>query len=190
MGLYIFGQSFLHSFRYLLAPSLGQYRAVTYPRLRDRARYLTILADRYKLSEIADYSNSFSEQDPTLSPNDIFILQIADDTTEQLYLLLFDLIEKFHGKAEKFDTGTTSEVFAKQCLMNLVPAASIKSVAAVINAAWSIRLNLNDWNILGEIEDTSKRRIEKLRVLRDLVLKSLEVYEYHKRLEKDAIKRD
>jgi hypothetical protein len=45
---------------------------------------------------------------------------------------------------------------------------------------------LDDWSILEDIKDVKKQRGEKLRVLRDLVLKSLEVYEYHKRLEKHA----
>lgn len=186
VGLYVFGQSFLHSFRYLLAPSLGQYRAVNYPRLRDRARYLSVLAGQYKLPEIPYYSDSFSEQNPTLSPNDTFILQIADEATEKLHLLLFDQVEKYHGKAEKFDTGSAHEGAAEGFFRNLVPAASIRSVAAIINAAWKIRLDLDGWEILEEIKDLKERRAEKLRVLRDLVLKSLEVYEYQKRLEKNA----
>jgi hypothetical protein len=33
VGIYVFGQSFLHSFRYLIAPSLGYYRSENYPRL-------------------------------------------------------------------------------------------------------------------------------------------------------------
>lgn len=186
VGLYVFGQSFLHSFRYLLAPSLGQYRAVAYPKLRNRARYLTLLAKRYMLPEIPNYADSFNEQDPTLSPNDTFILRIADQTTEELYSRLFDLVEKYRGQSEKFEIGSPFEASAKQCLINLVPAGSIRSVAAIINAAWDIRLNLDGWKILTEEKNLEKRRSEKLRILRDLVLKSLEVYEYQKRLNKST----
>jgi hypothetical protein len=184
VGLRVFGRSFLHSFRYLLAPSLGQYRAVAYPKLQSRARYLTHLAKQYMLPEIPNYANSFSEQDPTLSPNDTFILRIADQTTEELYSLLFDLVEKYRGQSEKFDAGMAFEASAKQCLINLVPAGSVGSVTAIINAAWDIRLALDSWKIMKEEKKLERKRLEKLRILRDLVLKSLEVYEYQKRLNK------
>jgi hypothetical protein len=136
------------------------------------------------LPEIPNYANSFSEQDPTLSPNDTFILRIADQTTEELYSLLFDLVEKYRGQSEKFDAGMAFEASAKQCLINLVPAGSVGSVTAIINAAWDIRLALDSWKIMKEEKKLERKRLEKLRILRDLVLKSLEVYEYQKRLNK------
>ena len=71
-------------------------------------------------------------------------------------------------------------------LRALVPPASVHSIAAIINAGWSIRLSLDAWPILGDIENEQDRRIEKLRVLRDLMLKSFEVYEFRKRLERHA----
>jgi hypothetical protein len=73
---------------------------------------------------------------------------------------------------------------AKGCLIDLVPVATITSVSAIINAGWSLRLDLKSWDIAKDIDDENKRNKEKLRVLQDLILKSLEVYEYRKRLEK------
>jgi hypothetical protein len=57
-------------------------------------------------------------------------------------------------------------------------------MTAVVNAAWEIRLEIDKWEILADVEDESKRRREKLRILRDLVLKSFEVYEFQKRVQK------
>lgn len=52
IGLYIFGQSFFHSFRYLIAPSLGYHRSENYPRLRDRAQYMMQYGQDLGLPEI------------------------------------------------------------------------------------------------------------------------------------------
>ena len=94
------------------------------------------------------------------------------------------MVDKYRGKAEPFTTGISDEQSVKQSLLNLVPAASAKSMTAVVNAAWEIRLDIDKWEILRDIEEGSKRKKEKLRILRDLVLKSFEVYEFQKRVQK------
>jgi hypothetical protein len=81
-------------------------------------------------------------------------------------------------------TGRGEEASVKKCLLNLVPSASAKSMTAVVNAAWEIRLEVDKWNILPDVKDETKRKAEKLRILRDLVLKSFEVYEFKKRIAK------
>jgi hypothetical protein len=189
VGLYVFGASFLHSFRYLVAPSLGYHRSFTYPKLKDRARYMEHMAGLYQIPPIAEYVDSFSEQDHTLAPGEKFILEAADSATEKLFKELPALVVKYRGRAECFKDGEKEEAFLEQHLKSLVPVASARSMAAVVNAAWKIRLQIDGWPILNDIEDDQRRRDEKLRVLRDLVLKSFEVYEYRKRLEKYRAKK-
>jgi SepF-like predicted cell division protein (DUF552 family) len=143
------------------------------------------MADKFRIPLIPEYVDSFSEQDPTtLTPGEEFILEAADTATEKLYKQLPDLVEKYRGQAECFAKGEKEEETIEQHLKSLVPVASAQSMTAVVNAAWKIRLGIDDWRILMDIEDLEKRRNEKLRVLRDLVLKSFEVYEYRKRLDK------
>jgi hypothetical protein len=184
VGLYVFGRSFLHSFRYLIAPSLGYPRNLQYPRLRDRADYMVQFGKKLGIPEILGYADSFREQEDPLAPGVRFILTMADGTTRNLYSQLSMMVDKYHGQAEAFNVGAKDEPGVKKLLMNLVPAASTKSMTAVVNAAWDIRLALNDWDILNDIGDEVERRKEKLRVLKDLVLKSFEVYEVQKRNEK------
>ena len=184
LGVYVFGQSFLHSFRYLVAPSLGYRRNLIYPKLRERAQYMAEYGKKLGLPEITGYSAAFSEQDNSLAPNEAFILEVADETTKNLHDKLSTLVEKHRREAQCFKVGLNDESAARQCLLNLVPAASAKSMAAVVNAAWDIRLNLDKWEILTDEADEAKRRNEKLRILRDLVLKSFEVYEFRERIQK------
>jgi hypothetical protein len=184
VGVYVFGKSFLHSFRYLLAPSLGRYRSLNYPPLQARAQYMLQYATSLGVQPISGYADSFSEQEHSLAPSERFILEVADETTKTLHTRLPAMIDKYHGRAECFDTGRDDERCVKQSLLNLVPAASTKSMAAVVNAGWDVRLEIDEWAILTDIEDSVKRRSEKVRILRDLVWKSFEVYEFRKRIDK------
>jgi hypothetical protein len=140
--------------------------------------------EKLGIPQIPGYTDSFREQEDPVAPGVSFILSMADSATRNLYPQLPAMVEKYHGEADSFNSGKRDEPQVKDLLMNLVPAASTKSMTAVVNAAWDIRLELNDWNILGDIDNEETRRKEKLRVLRDLVLKSFEVYEVRKRSEK------
>lgn len=180
LGLYIFGRSYLHSFRYLLAPSLGQLRSPSYPPISRRANYLIYQARQYGIEHAADFAEIFSSGEPQLWPDKAFIVKMADSATEQLFTKLSELVEDFRGNAEMFSAGAAMESQAATCLKQLVPPTSVASIPAIVNAAWDIRLDLDSWNILEDVP-APDRRSEKIRVLRDLVLKSFEVYEYGKR---------
>lgn len=82
-----------------------------------------------------------------------------------------------------FTEGASQEKDAYQYLSSLVPVTASRSIAATVNAAWDRRLALEEWGILNEVSDEAERRKDKLRVLRDLVLKSFEVYEFNKRMD-------
>lgn len=186
VGVYVFGQSFLHSFRYLLAPSLGQFRSVAYPRIRSRAKYMHAYAISLGMNAIAGFEESFSDSDQTFSQSDAFMLKMADEAVDKLHTDLPNLVEKYHGVAEKFTTGRGEEEGARVCLRALIPPSTVRSVAAIVNAAWDIRLTIDEWGILTNVENADQRRIEKQRILTDLVLKTFEVYEFQKRTTPNA----
>jgi hypothetical protein len=186
VGIFIFGRSFLYSFRYLIAPNLGYDRSANYPKLKLRALYMQQAAIKHGLPAIDGFVEAFSERDLVLSPASEFILKMADETTEGLYKQLLDVVDRYRGKALPFTEGASKEEHARDCFMKLVPPASVENVSTIINAAWSIYLGLDNWDILGNIADADTRNTEKRRVLKDLVLKSLEVHEYNKRTDRNA----
>lgn len=189
VGVYSFGTSFLHAFRYLVAPSLGNFRNVQYPAIGKRAEYMQCAAKQYGFHTIERFSDSFSEQRPQLSQQDEIIVKIADGVTEKLYRELLPLVQKMCSKWPQFNISEEDEGRMKSNLWNLVPADGTDSIASIVHAGWGIRLELDDWPILLNIQEDEKRRREKLRVLGDLILKSFEVFEYRRRLEKYATKR-
>jgi hypothetical protein len=189
LGVYIFGKSFLHSFRYLLAPSLGHIRSVHYPSIRARAEYMQYAAREFGLEKIPDFAASFSEEEPRLSSENAFLVGVADQVTRTLHPKLIDLVRKYRGRAAHYTEGTGHERMATDSLRKLVPIAAVDSVSTIVNAGWNIRLDIDSWDILRDISDEADRRVEKLRVLRDLILKSFEVFEYRKRVARNATER-
>ena len=184
LGVHIFGMSYLHSFRYLLAPSLGPVRQPLYPRIGDRARYIRYAAIECGLKPEDDYMESFNEDEPDYSKSDEFVIQRADNATENLYKALPNLVRAHSGGVRCVIPDDHEERRARESLRNLVPAVTARSITPIVNAAWAIRLEIDDWGILKSEADEAKRRQSKMRVLRDLVLKSFEVYEYNFRLAK------
>jgi hypothetical protein len=140
--------------------------------------------EHYGITIDGNFAASFDEEEKDRNKEARFILAMADEATSLLVNDLIPLVEKYRGNAECFRDGSQHVESAKGCLIDLVPVATITSVSAIINAGWSLRLDLKSWDIAKDIDDENKRNKEKLRVLQDLILKSLEVYEYRKRLEK------
>src|ERR1700730_11572531 len=81
LGVYVFGQAFLYSFRYLIAPSLGHVRSVYYPRALSRAEYMQNAAVSYGLPQINEFVQAFNDKEASLSPAERFIVEAADDAT-------------------------------------------------------------------------------------------------------------
>src|SRR5207248_1719335 len=140
----------------------------------------------YGLDKIADFVDAFNDQEPQLTPSDKFMLEVADAATDKLHTRIPDLVKKYAGKAEHFNISAALVPQIGKNLRRLIPSASVNSISAIVNAAWELRLNIDDWQILNAIADEASRKTEKLRVLRDLVLKSFEVYEFNKRTDKNA----
>jgi hypothetical protein len=186
VGIYVFGEAFLHSFRYLVAPSLGRQRNLTYPSLRKRAECMLFAARHHGIETIQGFIESFQEQEPKMSKQMQFILRLSDEATANLYPKLLDLVEKNHGDAHLFSVGAANLERVRTNLQNLIPADHIDSIAVIVNAGWRVRLAIDKWDILAGEADYKKRRQEKMRVLNEILLKSFEVYEFRKRLSQHA----
>ncbi|MEI9901799.1 MAG: hypothetical protein WDN31_18740 [Hyphomicrobium sp.] len=184
VGAHLFGPSYLQSFRYLLAPSLGQTRAPHYPSIHKRAEYMVGAMSHHGVTGFSDFAKYFNEDDLTLTREEEFILDMADAATALLQADLLPLVSTYSGSAQCFKDGQRFEDDSRKCLQNLVPVASVPSVASIINAAWQVRNDFEAWPILESIKPAEKRTREMFRVLCDLVLKSLEVYEFAKRMER------
>ena len=76
-GLLIFGESYLYSFLYLLAPNVGGKSSPYYPTLETRATYLEAQANKWGFEVPANFTKSFFESGRSPGPDD-FMVDMAD----------------------------------------------------------------------------------------------------------------
>lgn len=173
IGLRIFGESYLRAFAYLLSPRLLGIRSVIYPNFRRRVSDLSNGAKAFGVQVPAKYSDLFEDfnEPPDYERNKKFLLSLADSASEQQGSDLIALAGKI-----VLDAGVplpsdekTDEIYKDFEL--IAPAQSAVSLANILNAGWRA---FHDENLWSGISQVKSRRA----VLKELLLKSIEVLEY------------
>ncbi len=171
LGFTLFGESFLHAFSYLLAPALGA-RRVDYPKIRERALRLEQLSQTKGATPPAGYTDLFDDDlTPGLTPEQLFLLEVADEAVSLLVGELTNLAEQVVADAG-IPAATDAE---KRRILDrfrlMVPAEQCQSLGDLLNAAWHASLDDTFW------EKSSIPTSRRQPILKDLVLKNLEVME-------------
>lgn len=180
IGLRIFGTSFLHAYAYLFAPNVSSPRSVKYPNSIKRVSNLIAAANAkgYKFRMPDGYKDMFEDRPlPKLTKGEKFQLAIADHVLGSKVNILIK-------RAEEIISGT---VILKPCEKEsdriyerfkfVVPAQKAESLADIINGAWKAYNKSELWKHLPKINE------EKENVLKDLVLKNIEIFTYEGLLE-------
>ena len=172
LGLRLFGEAYLNAFAYLLAPGSGA-RLPWYPSLTDRVGYLLTAAGQWQLSWPPDYQRLF---DPEVlsgfTAYDEFKAKIADQSLSAVSHLLIDEADRT-ARSTGVALRTPTEVDRIRKRFDLgAPAEDCQSIADVVNAAWAAGDDPNLW------ADVPTMAEKKGQVLKELVLKNLEVFEF------------
>jgi hypothetical protein len=171
IGVRIFGASYLHAFAYLLAPSFGT-RAIEYPGIETRVQNLVNAASKFGVSHSPSFPNLFDRDAlPTLSDADTFRLEIADEALAQL---IDELLVEADGRVTNAAIGISADAEVSNVLKRIrqvVPAEGCKTIADILNGAWLAWEDPDLWTQFPGIAD------RKLSVLKELVLKNLEIFE-------------
>ena len=149
VALMIFGSAYLHSFSYLISPSLSVSRSVVYPALKTRVENLVYGASKYGIRVPKGFEESFEDDKPVKLGNlDAFRLELADKSLEGVLDLLSDLakmnVENSLGSADSQNKENSKEKEepesgVKKILKRFqlgVPATGSKNFADILNAAW------------------------------------------------------
>lgn len=177
LGVRIFAESYLHAFGYLLAPrSLGQ-RSVTYPNTRRRIEHLAAAASAFEVAVPEWWGPSFEDSpEPSDQPVKLMV-SVADAVSASL-------LESLIAKVREYATGhgipmRSTEMVAKvrESFQFVIPVPERHNLSDILVAGWECFHNVNLWPEHAEIGDE-----ERERVLRNLVLKSIEVSEVDARL--------
>jgi hypothetical protein len=185
IGVWLFGTSYLHAFRYLAAPAIGDRRNELYPPMQARSEILVKAALEFSYPVPKGYIDSFnvSSSPSSTHPAAVLLLHLADQTTATFVDELIHEVNAYLSRIRAIHKPTREGIQHALTYLDLVCAVpGAKTIADITNAAWQIRLDLASWNI-PDISDDGK-----IPILSDLVFKSLEVDEYNRLVESHARK--
>ncbi len=172
LGLRIFGTSYLESFAYLLAPNdLGE-RSLEYPDMLPRIGNLVRAAKEYGVPVRPGYEDQFDNYEPPdLSEEDEFRLEMADEALDKLVPGLIKEADRVVKEAG-IESSTPQEIARIVSRVRLVvPAEGCKTLADILNAAWVAYLDNDLWRDVEQVRD------KRDKVLKELILKNIELFE-------------
>lgn len=196
VGLRIFGQAYLHAYAYLLAPNVSSPRSAYYPNAMKRVDNLIRAArcDRYKVEvrndkgdlveEIPDaykdllvevpngYRDLFHDRpESNVGQADRYRLKVADGVLDDMFdTLAIKTDELIRSTGIQLpDAGQAQEIYGR--FKKVVPANGCRCLADILNAAWIAFWDRRLW------EDIPRIVPEMSVILRELVLKNIEIFE-------------
>ena len=176
IGLKIFGESFAHAFHYLLAPGLGEQRALHYPTLPARARFMVAYGGLdFGALGYPDYPSEFQELTPRLSKEQVFISRAADDITIGLAGALYaEAAFKVASSAPNLISEKSHQDEILAMFKRGIPSRQPRSLPDILNAGWQFVREGK------QTDETDRRPIFEW--TSELVLKSIEVLEFRRHL--------
>lgn len=172
VGLKIFHKSYLCAFAYLLSPKLFDVRSVRYPSMLKRVRNLIRASDKFNIPVPPGYVDLFDDAiHLDLNPSGIFLLDLADEALNAVVDKLILLAESIVIESGVLNTNDDEIFRIYNRFKQIVPAEDCRSFQDIISAAWRAYEDEEIW------KDRPKVRKNKNTILKDLVLKNIEVFE-------------
>ena len=176
VGLRIFGESYLHAFAYLLAPKQLWIRSVVYPNLVKRVDNMLTAATKYAVQAPLEYKSEFEDMNTSsFDRQQVFLLSLADAASS---FVVTSLMSEAQDLIDSSATVKHSEAKAAEILKDfqvVAPASNAESLANILNAGWKAFHDVTLWNDFPQIQS-------KDTTLMELILKSIEVFEYEELL--------
>jgi hypothetical protein len=173
VGVWLFGESYLLSFRYLLAPDSMTRQSDSYPPNRRRAEFSLKASENFGDRVDVDHAEFFRQIESSREQK----VEFADEVTERLVPNVIAAVRDFFGNKSLSRPTAAATKICEESLRSLRPVAGYDSIANVLNGAWNIRRSLTDLVIPGVKDE------RKVDILNDLVLKGFKVMEW------DALKK-
>jgi hypothetical protein len=174
IGLRIFGSSYLHAFEYLLGPHWGS-RSSEYPDNITRVQALALATKEWSLPSRKGVLSSIEAEAIKLSPADNILLEAIDAATPRITPILIRKAGRIAAKVGSPLYMRSKPVQVLRDFRHFHPSNHADSFVEIIAAGWHAYLDDNFWdrNILPS---------EKIDILSELIFKSIEVMEFHRRV--------
>ncbi|MEH3102639.1 MAG: hypothetical protein PGN12_01875 [Sphingomonas phyllosphaerae] len=174
-GLYLFGTAYLHAYDYLVAPGAA-VATLDYPSDERRVRILCEAAHTWDIPLERDFTDRWRKTSAHPEHPRMYeiVSEVVDELAPQIRSMLF---EKMQADGVQLPNEPMVTAVMEAFKRN-EPYDGRASVAEIVIAGWR---NLLSAGGLAKAEDR-----DRLRVLNDLMLKSIEVAEYRERTQTDA----
>ena len=191
VGLYLFGESFLHAFAYFLSPDFPAPRSPKYPTVRIRLEQLSKARTRFAREwgkdiypKPPDVRELFEEravdfEEPRTRQQNVQqrrllekgIDDIAAAMTNRLLDVIVDLGKRKNWtQLRNFDEATRKKIL-NQRFRWAVPAEAAGSMANILNAAWDVERDRHFWDnhpsLAGDLDKLEKEDHAKAREIRE-----------------------
>lgn len=180
LGVRLFAEAFVHAFAYVLAPGAIGPRALNYPNLNRRVDHLCDAAQRFKVETPEGFKKTFEDFDEPAEPIKRLLVSIADDVSASFFTELLNDVEAV--TTEKEMPVRTSEGVGEVCqaFEQIVPIVKAHTLTDVLNAGWRCYQREDLWQDIRHAKEAGKAN--KVGILQELILKSVEILEVEERL--------
>ena len=168
IGLEVFAESYVFAFCYLIFPGFSGQRSPFYPNMKRRISYIKAAAELYGIEVPLNVFDGFDDNEDPSDPTIKLLVDIADRVSDSLgneiMVMANEIVKEkgipFRSKERILEL---KEYFKKK-----VPISGALSLTDILNAGW-LCFNEDFW---PDIELENKKQY-----LKELVLKSIEVFE-------------
>ena len=172
IGVRLFAEAFIHSFEYLIVPSLGGDRSELYPPLQTRLQYMVKAAESFNQPLDDRHAPPLLERKRMLPAREQFAVRMADTASIELFPSVLTSAKEYCQGRPVAEVSPDIVAFIETAFYNYTPAENARCFGNIISAAWKVYKHFD--NFASEIED----RKEAFEILNNLSYKSLEVLEY------------
>jgi hypothetical protein len=199
VGLYLFGESFVHAFTYFLSPDFPLERSLKYPTVKTRIDQLFVasqqfeqhwnngnydlpadIIDEFEEKPSAIYVHSPKQQSVEPNPWQNAVDYVAEHSVSTLVGKIIEFGNRQGWQSLRTFSTTKRNEIRDKAFYWAVPAEHCESLPNILNAAWDVERSQNFWDHLTTLYSIPEEQRNDWRrdVLRELVLKNIEVLEY------------
>jgi hypothetical protein len=180
----LFGESYLHAFAYIIAPSSGTMPGSKYPSNKRRVTILVDIASKEGIKLPDASCLGFADDIPRMPPRERFILRIAEDSVEGIVTGLWETVSAVLAKATvPRPTRGFSEKHVQRFELG-IPASDPQCLGDIINAGWIRWKQLQMESEKPNEKNNGKKEkglLEQVDDLNEILLKTIEVLEFSHR---------
>ncbi len=197
LGLYLFGESFLHAFTYFLSPNSPFDPSPNYPKVEIRIKKLLEACDQFrkrwgteiytkptKLTQEFVETEAF-DSEGTLNQWQIAIDAVAGQLVPAVLKQIYVLARKSSWASLRDFSRNKANEIRDNSFRWAVPASNTGSLANLMNAAWDVARDTRFWDRLPSLQNIGQSESQQAKdmVLHELLLKNIEVLEYEQKIQ-------